>query len=141
MLLAALYRSLFRSTFPPGLTGLAYGAVQPSHDPIPKRMARICGQTPSPCGPWGLDRQMTGTNQQRARRVDLIGWLSLLVVIPFFWLGAPVVLLVNGLRVRSFLQSDRDIPSPTIAATLASSVLCCFWVYYVVRLLDGASAY
>jgi cytochrome c oxidase assembly factor CtaG len=76
---------------------------------------------------------------RQPKKPDVIGWVSLLVVVPFLWLGAPLVLLVNGVRVWRRLRAGEEVPSPTMMALAASLLICCFWLYYVARLLAGDS--
>lgn len=71
-------------------------------------------------------------------RPDFLGWICLvLLLLPYFWLAAPAVVVVCGLRTWRLLRADCDVPNPTLFALMLGVLLSLGWVWYFGSLMNG----
>lgn len=84
---------------------------------------------------------MTPVDPERVgsrRRSDFLGWAAVIVLlIPRFWVIAPAVFVVCGLRTWWLLRADRDVPNPTVAALILGFFVTGLWFWYFGSLLSG----
>ena len=71
------------------------------------------------------------------RRIDVVGWLSLALLVPPLCVAAPAALAVNVARIVWFVRHDRDVPRPTVIATVLAAPLTAFLAWYFWRVSQG----